>query len=115
MGNKSVCNSKSTWCKNLAECQKGVILSGFFKLLAPLMMMIPGIIAFHLFPNLEKSDLAYPMLVSKLLPVALQGFFLAVLLGAVYSSFDSLLNSAATMLVLDVYEPLKRKNYLMKN
>lgn len=95
--------------KNLAECQKGVILSGFFKLLVPLMMMIPGIIAFHLFPNLEKSDLAYPMLVSKLLPVALQGFFLAVLLGAVYSSFDSLLNSAATMLVLDVYEPLKKE------
>ena len=92
--------------KNLAEGQKGVLLSGFFKILVPFMMMIPGIIAFHLYGDSLKSvDLAFPTLVTNLLPTALSGFFLAVLLGAVLSSFNSLLNSAATMFVLDIYKP----------
>ncbi|MEL6561714.1 MAG: solute:sodium symporter family transporter [Bacteroidota bacterium] len=96
--------------KNLKEGQKGVILSGYYKLLVPFMMMLPGIISFHLYgESLRPIDLAYPTLVRNLLPVYLSGFFLAVLLGAVFSSFNSLLNSAATMFVLDVYEPLSKK------
>lgn len=94
---------------NLAEGQKGVLFSGYFKLLVPFMMMLPGVIAFHLYQgqNLETIDMAYPRLVKDVLPVYLSGFFLAVLLGAVFSSFNSLLNSAATLFVLDVYAPLK--------
>lgn len=93
---------------SLKEGQKGVILSGFYKVLVPFMMMIPGTIAFHLYgPGLATIDLAYPTLVKDLLPTFMAGFFLAVLLGAVFSSFNSLLNSAATMFVLDVYEPLR--------
>ena len=92
--------------KNLKEGQKGVILSGYYKLLVPFMMMIPGTIAYHLYgESLASIDLAYPTLVKDLLPLYLSGFFLAVLLGAVFSSFNSLLNSAATMFVLDTYEP----------
>lgn len=96
---------------NLAEGQKGVLLSGYFKVLVPFMMMIPGVIAFHLYSNkgteLLSIDLAFPQLVNDVLPFYLSGFFLAVLLGAVFSSFNSLLNSAATLFCLDVYKPLK--------
>ncbi len=99
---------------SLAEGQKGVLLSGYFKLLVPFMMMIPGVIAYHLYSTggteLPSIDLAYPQLVKDVLPVYLSGFFLAVLLGAVFSSFNSLLNSAATLFCLDVYQPMvKRK------
>ena len=95
--------------KNLAEGQKGVIFSGFFKVLVPFMMMMPGIIAFHLYGGgLQSIDLAFPQLIKDVLPVYMSGFFLAVLLGAVFSSFNSLLNSAATLFCLDVYEPLKK-------
>lgn len=95
--------------KNLAEGQKGVIFSGFFKVLVPFMMMMPGIIAFHLYDNgLQSIDLAFPQLIKDVLPVYMSGFFLAVLLGAVFSSFNSLLNSAATLFCLDVYEPFKK-------
>ncbi len=99
--------------QNLKEGQKGVLLSGYFKLLVPFMMMVPGVIAFHLYGSvggkLPSIDLAYPQLVKDVLPWYLSGFFLAVLLGAVFSSFNSLLNSAATLFVLDVYQPLKKK------
>ena len=96
---------------SLAEGQKGVLYSGYFKLLVPFFMMVPGIIAFHLYGGeLQSIDLAYPHLVKNVLPVYMSGFFLAVLLGAVFSSFNSLLNSAATLFVLDIYQPYKKTN-----
>lgn len=96
--------------RNLAEGQKGVLLSGFFKVLVPFLMMLPGVIAFHLYgSDLASIDLAYPQLVRDVLPSYAWGFFLAVLLGAVFSSFNSLLNSAATLFCLDVWEPLQGK------
>ena len=96
--------------KNLAEGQKGVLLSGYFKLLVPFLMMLPGVIAFHLYQGkeLQSFDLAYPQLVKDVLPTYMSGFFLAVLLGTVFSSFNSLLNSAATLFCLDVYMPFKK-------
>ncbi len=96
--------------RNLAEGQKGVLLSGFFKILVPFFMMIPGVIAFHLYgPGLTSIDEAYPRLIRDVFPIWLMGFFLAVLFGAVFSSFNSLLNSAATMFTLDVYAPLRKQ------
>ncbi len=97
--------------KSLAEGQKGVLYSGFFKVLVPFLMMLPGVIAFHLYGGpdqpggLASIDLAYPRLIADVLPSYAMGFFLAVLLGAVFSSFNSLLNSAATLFCLDVYLP----------
>lgn len=94
--------------KNLAEGQKGVLFTGFFKLLVPILMMFPGIIAFHLYGGkLSTVDLAYPTLVADVLPWYLQGFFLVVLLGAVFSSFNALINSAATMFALDIVKPIR--------
>ena len=101
--------------KNLAEGQKGVLFSGFFKVMVPFIMMLPGVIAFHLYgavgseTGLDSIDLAYPQLIRDVLPVYAMGFFLAVLLGAVFSSFNSLLNSAATLFCLDVYVPYKER------
>lgn len=98
--------------QSLAQGQKGVLFSGFFKLLVPYFMMLPGIIAYHMYAGeLTTIDLAYPALVADVLPVYLGGFFLAVLLGAVFSSFNSLLNSAATLFCLDIYQPLRKKHY----
>ena len=101
--------------KNLSEGQKGVLFSGFFKVMVPFIMMLPGVIAFHLYgavgseTGLDSIDLAYPQLIRDVLPVYAMGFFLAVLLGAVFSSFNSLLNSAATLFCLDVYVPYKER------
>ena len=97
--------------RNLAEGQKGVLMSGFFKILVPFFMMIPGVIAFHLYgPGLASIDQAYPALIRDVFPIWMMGFYLAVLMGAVFSSFNSLLNSAATMFTLDIYAPLHQTN-----
>jgi SSS family solute:Na+ symporter len=93
---------------SLAEGQKGVLISGFFKIAVPFLMMIPGVIAFHLYGDgLITMDDAYPRLAADVLPAYLAGFFLAVLLGAVLSSFNSLLNSASTLFTIDLVQPLR--------
>ncbi len=93
--------------KNLKEGQKGLLLAAFFKILGPLILVIPGMIAFYIFKGenaLEIADQAYPELVKTVLPVTLVGFFAAVLFGAILSSFNSALNSSVTLFGLDIYK-----------
>ena len=90
---------------NLKEGQKGLLLAAFFKILGPLIVVLPGVIAFHIFKgNLEIPDQAYPKLVKEVLPISLLGFFAAVLFGAILSSFNSALNSSVTLFGLDIYK-----------
>ena len=92
--------------KNLQEGQKGLLLAAFLKILGPLIVVLPGIIAFYVFKDapLEVADDAYPQLVRKVLPVGLLGFFAAVMFGAILSSFNSALNSSVTLFGLDIYK-----------
>ena len=91
--------------RNLKEGQKGLMLAALIKVLAPMMVVLPGIIAFHLFQgNLENADQAYPALVNAVLPAPLVGFFAAVLVGAILSSFNSALNSSVTLFGVDIYK-----------
>jgi SSS family solute:Na+ symporter len=97
--------------KNLKEGQKGLILASFIKILGPLIVVLPGIIAYHIFEGqLDNPDEAYPMLVSKVLPKVYLGFFAAVLFGAILSSFNSALNSSVTLFGIDIY-----KSYIKKD
>lgn len=90
--------------KNLREGQKGLLLAAFIKILGPIIVVLPGIIAFYFFGDgLEIPDQAYPMLVNKVLPPAFVGFFVAVLFGAIISSFNSALNSSVTLFGIDIY------------
>jgi SSS family solute:Na+ symporter len=103
--------------KNLAEGQKGVLLAAFFKILAPLILILPGILALHIANSDEafnatllnadgerNNDLVYGSLVRLVLPNALTGFFAAVVVGSILSSFNSVLNSSATLFSLGVYK-----------
>ncbi len=106
--------------KNLAEGQKGVLLTGGLKLLGPLYLVIPGIIAFYLYkqgiiniglkPNGDlNADAAYGLLVNTVLPPYLTGFFAAVMVGAILSSFNSALNSTCTLFSLGLYKNILKK------
>lgn len=187
--------------RNLAEGQKGVLLAGTFKVLAPLILVLPGIVAFYLYGRValegqrlpvkaiaeqvtlvardgqrevllhdqdvwtllgtqsldearrftgqsvpgpdgsltiehvagpgvvivadtqgrnqfledidttalvspRRRDQAYGLLVRSVLPRPLAGFFAAVMVGAILSSFNSALNSTATLFSLGVYRDL---------
>ena len=96
---------------SLAEGQKGVLLTGALKLLGPLYLVIPGMIAYSMFADqgIDK-DKAYGMLVNKVLPAPLTGFFAAVMIGAILSSFNSALNSSCTLFSIGLYKNVLKKN-----
>jgi len=92
--------------KNLKEAQKGLLFTGVLKILVPIIIILPGVIGFYYFGDsmYENQDHVYPALVKKVLPLGMAGFFAAVVMGAVLSTFNSVLNSAATIFSLDVYK-----------
>lgn len=108
-GTNQVLIQRSLGAKNLKEGQKGVLISGFLKMLVPILMVFPGIIAYKLIPGLENSDYAYPTLVAMVLPWPVVGLFCAALFGAVISTYNSFLNAASTIFVMDIYKPLSKK------
>ena len=103
--------------KSLKEGQKGVLLCGALKLLGPLYLVIPGIMAYYILHHMHvdgfevpKRVNAYGALVHTVLPPALVGFFAAVMVGAILSSFNSALNSTCTLFTLDIYKKYLRKD-----
>lgn len=95
---------------SLAEGQKGVLLTGALKLLGPLYLVIPGIIAYVLFAGQNiHADHAYGKLVNTVLPAPLTGFFAAVMMGAILSSFNSALNATCTLFSLGLYKEMFNK------
>ena len=97
--------------KNLKEAQKGVLIAACFKIIGPIAIVLPGVIAYHMFKDTLTSDQylqAYPMLVKTVLPTVLTGFFAAVMVGAVLSTFNSVLNSAATLFSKGIYQTVIR-------
>ncbi|MFT5706667.1 MAG: SSS family solute:Na+ symporter [Oceanospirillaceae bacterium] len=96
---------------SLAEGQKGVLATGFLKLLGPLYLVIPGLIAYALFTGDDVSaDHSYGLLVNKVLPASYAGFFAAVMMGAILSSFNSALNSTCTLFSLGLYKSVINKD-----
>jgi len=104
---------------SLEEGQKGVLFASFLKILGPIMLCLPAIIALHMVPELGleadpetgrvPQDQVYPAMVRLVLPKASLGLFAAVLVGAILSSFNSALNSAATLFSLGFYQRYIKK------
>ncbi len=92
--------------RNLKEAQKGFLMMGVFKILMPIIIVLPGVIGYYYFQDslYDSQDTIYPNLVKKVLPVSLVGFFAAVVMGTVLSTLNAVLNSAATLFSLGVYQ-----------
>ncbi|HRQ29866.1 MAG TPA: sodium/sugar symporter [Saprospiraceae bacterium] len=117
--------------KSLPEAQKGLAFAAFLKLLLPIFIVIPGIIAYVLFMQPEGTsmiegikgdfmkpdgsinyDISYPWLIKSFIPIGLKGLVVAALTAAIVSSLASMLNSTATIFTMDIYKPYfsKRKD-----
>jgi SSS family solute:Na+ symporter len=92
--------------KNIRAAQQGILLAAFLKLLMPAIIVLPGIAAVALAPNLARPDEAYPHLMA-LLPTGLLGLVFAALIAAIVASMGSKINSIATIFTMDIYRPLR--------
>src|SRR5688572_16975171 len=98
-----VLGAKDEW-----HARMGVVGAGFLRVVTPIFFVVPGIIAFKLFPNLPRQDMAYLELVKELIPTGLRGLILAGMAAALMSNVSSVLNSASTLATMDIYGKLIR-------
>ena len=94
-----------------SEARLGIISAGFLKLLIPFFAIGAGVAAAYLFqrdlPDRSIApDTAFTELVKHVVPVGygIVGVIFAGVLGAILSSIDSMMNSAATMVSVDIYK-----------
>jgi SSS family solute:Na+ symporter len=115
--------------KSLREAQRGIAFAAYLKLIIPLIVVIPGIVAYIFYMQPEgtqvvegvqeamtkvngtpDNDNAYPWLISTFIPIGLKGLVVAALAAAIVSSLASMLNSTATIFTMDIYKPYVSKN-----
>lgn len=91
------------------EAQRGVLAAAAIRLLiVPAIIVVPGICAYKLYGDI--GDATFGRLVGDLLPGWLSGAFAAMMVAAVLTSFNSVLNSSATLYVMDLHEPYIRRD-----
>ncbi|TZF86729.1 solute:sodium symporter family transporter [Cognatilysobacter lacus] len=100
-GTNMVIAQRALAAPTVREAQKGIYAAAFFKLLTPAIVVLPGLIAFKLYGDVD--DNAYGQLVSHVLPSWMSGAFAAAITGAVLSSYSAALNSAAALYTVDVH------------
>jgi SSS family solute:Na+ symporter len=115
--------------KSLRESQKGIAMAAFLKILIPVLVVVPGIVAYVLNAGPDgnvtaetvdpsfltnagtiANDRAYPWLIRQFIPVGLKGLVLAALAAAIVSSVASMVNSTSTIFTMDIYKPYINKN-----
>ena len=101
--------------KDEGHAKAGTIFAGFLKILPVFLLVLPGLIAYALYPQafttvngqVTNGDIAFPTLVINLLPTGLVGLMIAALLAALMGAMSSVFNSASTMVTLDFYKKLR--------
>lgn len=102
IGNQAIIQ-RAFGAKSDYDAKAAYISGALLKNLIPLIIAVPGLVAFALYPDLPSADQAFPTLASRLLPIGLRGLFVAAFLAALMSSVDSYLNSAATIFSYDLW------------
>ncbi len=99
--------ARSEW-----DAKAGMLFAAFPKMFIPVLVVLPGLLALSLNPNLVGPDMdrAFPWLIRNLLPAGLAGLVFAAFMAALISSVDSTLNSAATVWTRDIYQRFFVKN-----
>lgn len=88
--------------KNTDHARWGALFAGLLKLPVLFLIVLPGTCALLLFPKLPRADLVYPNLILHLLPAGLVGLVVAGFIAATMVSIASMLNSASTLITMDV-------------
>ncbi len=93
--------------KSIDHGRYGVLFAGLLKLMTLFIMILPGVMARKIYPNLENADLVLPTMIFDLLPHGIIGLVVAGVIAALMSSLDSTLNSASTLVTMDFVHKFK--------
>src|SRR5438552_1034281 len=86
------------------HAKAGVLWSVALQILIPFATVFPGMIYRVLNPNLDNSDAAYPAVVAAVVPAGMRVLVIAAILSAIMSTVSGLVNSASTLVTLDLVQ-----------
>ncbi|QQS35394.1 MAG: sodium:solute symporter [Ignavibacteriales bacterium] len=90
--------------RSVNDARRGTLVAAFLKVLPIFVLVLPGLIAVALYPEIS-GDEAYAALVAgDLLPVGIKGLVVAGLLAAIMSSLAGAFNSTAILFTNDFYK-----------
>ena len=94
--------------KTLKDAKIGPLFAAFIKILPVFILVLPGVLGYVLFQDIitDAND-TFPVLITELLPTGLKGLMAAALLAALMSTIAAALNSAGTLVSIDI---VKRNN-----
>ncbi|KAL4229691.1 hypothetical protein ACF0H5_010079 [Mactra antiquata] len=112
--------------KNITHAKGGTLLAAALKFLSFPIFVLPGMISRILYTDevacTDPSDcmkicgnpagctnIAYPLLVLRLLPVGIRGLMLAAVLAGLMSTLTSVFNSASSIVTLDLWAQLRKQ------
>lgn len=93
--------------RNTDHGRWGNLFAGGLNFLVFFLMVLPGIAGRVLYPNLGKGDQIYPKLVFEMLSPGIRGLVLIGFVAAMTSVLTSTLNSAQTLLTMDIFNKLR--------
>ncbi len=108
IGNQAIVQRCLT-AKNEWHAKASMIFGSALKMLIPILVLFPGLMAIIIHPGLEDGDQSLPMMIKSTLPPGLIGLMFSAFFAGLMSSVDSLLNSTATLFTKDIYEPYIKK------
>lgn len=109
IGNQAIVQRCLT-AKNEWHAKASMIFASGLKMLIPVLVLFPGLVAIIIHPDLEDGDQALPMMIKTMLPPGLIGLMFSAFFAGLMSSVDSMLNSTATLFTKDIYQPFIKKN-----
>jgi SSS family solute:Na+ symporter len=89
--------------RTLNEGRLGAVFCGFLKVTTPFLLILPGLIAKALYPDIPKADDAYPTLLVGLMPTGLLGLTIAGIAAALMGHISATYNSVSTLFTRDFY------------
>lgn len=92
------------------DARMGIVLAGFIKQFLPLIIVVPGMIAFAIYGTGMRQDKVFMEMVQNLLPGWLKSVVLTGMAAAIMSTVSSLLNSSSTIFTIDIYQQYIRRD-----
>ena len=92
-----------------ADAQHGPLFAGLLKITPVFIMVLPGVLGYVLFKDIigNNANETLPVLILNLIPIGIRGVIAAALLAALMSTISAALNSAATLVAIDIARGIK--------
>lgn len=90
--------------RSINDARRGTLVAAFLKVLPIFILVLPGLIAVALYPEINGDEAYSALIAGDLLPVGIKGLVVAGLLAAIMSSLAGAFNSTSVLFTNDFYK-----------